>query len=218
MNDRSKVNTYFSVYLTKRSGVNDVTGGTLKSAISGSPKLRRTASAPAEINRNLLLREELLRRANQNRARHTYSSLVKNEPKRPIKTPVLRHTSLIRQNSTFSKAIPTNVVQLKSDSSPLGIIGEPCKSNKLPNFVRPIYKLPLRRPGLPNPIKISPRLPICPSELESVSKPVCVIPNESSNVYTGCGCRSVRFNCTDNLVYEYLTNDPVAVGVEAIKK
>jgi len=190
--------------------------------MSASSKLRRSSSAPAEINRNLLLKEELMRRANQNRTRYNYSSLVKNESKRPIRTPILRHTSLIRQHAALSKNFSyfsSNEFPVKTDTRPLGIIGEPCKSNKPPNLIRPIYKLPLRRPGLPHPIKVSSRLPICPPEAADASlKPVCVIPNQSSNPYTGCSCRSVRFNCTDNLVYEYMSNDPVAIDVEVVKK
>ena len=203
--------------MSKRSGGNDVTSTTLKSALClrTSPKLRRSSSAPAEVYRNAHAKEEaILKKANQHRTRqHTYSSLVKSDSKRPIRTPILRHTSLSRQNSTILKPAMEEV-QVKSDFKPLGIIGEPCRSNKPPNFVRPIYKLPLRRPGLPNPIKVSSKAPLSP---RSDAKAVCV-PNQSGGEFVGCGCRSVRFNCTDNTVYEYLANDPVAIGVDIVRK
>ena len=213
----------FLVYLSSQPYPNDVCGVSIKSTTSNvtSQKLRRSSSAPAEVYRNSLIKEEdIMRRTNQQRARqHTYSSLVKNDSKRPVRTPTFRHASLFRQSSRAFKIPSPNDPQVKMDGSPLGIVGEPCRSNKPPNFVRPIYKLPLRRSGLPISIKISSKLPTSPLNIDACdAKPVCVIPNQSSGAYVGCTCRSVRFNCTDNLVYEYLSNDPVAQGAETIKK
>ena len=170
--------------------------------------LRRSVSAPAEVCRNSRWKGEILSKTNRSLARYSYSSLVKQDSKRPIRTAMLSHNSS-PSNSSLERRV--NECQPNEEPSLLGIIGEPCRSNKPPAFVRPSYKLPLRRPGLPNPIKIPQKVRLSSSEESSNAKNVCVIPQPTST-YPTCACRSVRFSCTDNMVHEYLTHDPVALS------
>ena len=184
--------------------------------MSNSPKVCRSTSAPAEVCRvaHFVQPEETSsKRTNEHGPRYLpHSSLIiaLNNARRRQKTSFLGQNSTNRQQSSMARtSYPSeDVVPVGGES--LGIVGESCRANRPQVFYKPPYKLPSRRPGLPNSIKTQQKLD-SPNEDFTTPKTVFVVPSQPPDTPQsgGCACRSVRFNCTDNLVHEYLATDPI---------
>lgn len=176
-----------------------------------SSKYRRTASAPAEVYRLARSKpSENTERSPPKSVKFRFGNtlLVRNvnEQKHQNK-PILRNSYSARRNSGIRPGTPkTDSIQM--DDGPLGIIGEKFRQKKPPLLVKTLYRLPIKRPGLPIPIKIPHSL--SQSDSSSSLKQTHPSPPATNPTYSGCSCRSVRFNCTSNLVHEYLENEPVS--------
>ena len=98
---------------------------------------------------------------------------------------------------------------IKMDDGPLGIVGERFRQNKPPVYVKTSYRLPIKKPCLSSPKKFSNSRSEC--ELSFTTEQNNRLSSPSNPSYSGCGCRSVRFNCTSNLIHEYMASEPIAI-------